>query len=131
MMNNKKGILFVCSLFAGMLIPLMLSGCSSVSTREKVSPQETENTEPDKSDFLIAVEEEPDTVDFQCTSIHYTVAQNVFNRLVEMENNAHGSAIVLPSLAKSWEVSEDGTVYTFKLRKGVKFHTTESTRAIR
>ena len=121
MMNNKKGILFVCSLFAGMLIPLMLSGCSSVSTREKVSPQETENTEPDKSDFLIAVEEEPDTVDFQCTSIHYTVAQNVFNRLVEMENNAHGSAIVLPSLAKSWEVSEDGCVYTLHLQEGVTF----------
>ena len=71
--------------------------------------------------WAAAVEDEPDTVDFQCTSIHYTVAQNVFNRLVEMESDENGDMMILPSLAESWEVSEDGRTYTFHLRNNVTF----------
>ena len=78
-------------------------------------------TEPDTSGYLVAVEDEPDTVDFQCTSIHYTVAQNVFNRLVEMESDANGDIAILPSLAKAWEISDDGKTYTFHLRENVSF----------
>ncbi|HEV2072871.1 MAG TPA: ABC transporter substrate-binding protein, partial [Thermomicrobiales bacterium] len=32
------------------------------------------------------------------------------------------SLVPQPLLAKSWEISEDGTIYTFALRQGVTFH---------
>ncbi len=73
------------------------------------------------SNYLVAIEDEPDTVDFQCTSIHYTIASNVFDRLVEMESDKDGNVLIEPSLAEHWEESKDGTTYSFKLREGVKF----------
>lgn len=46
----------------------------------------------------------------------------VYNGLVEFER---GTTDIVPALAESWEVSDDGLQYTFKLRQGVKFHTTK------
>lgn len=49
-------------------------------------------------------------------------SRQLYNRLVEFER---GTTSIGPALAESWEVSEDGLSYTFKLREGVKFHTTD------
>lgn len=55
------------------------------------------------------------------TSTNATAA-TIYNGLVEF---APGTTKIIPSLAESFEISKNKIVYTFKLRKGVKFHTTK------
>lgn len=46
-------------------------------------------------------------------------SRSVYNRLIEAER---GTTNLQPALAESYAVSDDGLVYTFKLRPEVKFH---------
>ncbi len=46
-------------------------------------------------------------------------ATPIYDRLVQFDL---GTTNVVPALAESWSVDKDGMSYTFKLRKGVKFH---------
>ena len=49
----------------------------------------------------------------------FRILMNVYDGLVRYRS---GTLEVEPALATSWEISEDGTVYTFTLREGVAFH---------
>jgi len=51
-------------------------------------------------------------------AIDEVVYANVFEGLTRINQNGE----VKPALAEGWEISDDGTTYTFFLRKGVKFH---------
>ena len=53
------------------------------------------------------------------TGTSLDAARPVYNKLVQF---VPGSTTVAPGLAESFDISADGTVITFKLRKGVKFH---------
>src|SRR3954463_15678628 len=53
------------------------------------------------------------------TGTTFDAARPVYNRLVQFKP---GSTEVQPALAESWTVSPDGLTITFKLRKGIKFH---------
>jgi peptide/nickel transport system substrate-binding protein len=45
----------------------------------------------------------------------------MFDNLIRRDPRDSGKTII-PDLAHSWEISEDGKTYTFFLRKGVEFH---------
>jgi len=45
-----------------------------------------------------------------------------YNTLLRVDPTDKSGTKPYPSLAEKWEVSPDGLVYTFQLRKGVKFH---------
>jgi peptide/nickel transport system substrate-binding protein len=45
-----------------------------------------------------------------------------YNTLLRVDPNDKSGTKPYPSLAESWSASQDGKTYTFKLRKGIKFH---------
>ncbi len=51
--------------------------------------------------------------------IGHRISTNIYEGLVTVEQS---NLKIKPALAESWEISEDGKQYTFKIRKGVKFH---------
>ncbi len=64
---------------------------------------------------------EPKSLDPQAvTAVNdFRILINLYDGLVRYQE---GSLEVEPALAESWQISDDGKTYTFKLRKGVKFH---------
>ena len=74
-----------------------------------------------KDDITIAMQLEPphlDPTSAAAQAIDAVLYTNVFEGLTRFM----GDGSVVPGLAESWEISDDGTVYTFTLRDGVTFH---------
>lgn len=74
-----------------------------------------------KSDIVIALQLEPphlDPTSAAAGAIDQVLYSNVFEGLTRF--GPDGS--VNPGLAESWEISDDGRVYTFSLHDGVTFH---------
>ena len=71
--------------------------------------------------LVVAVPAEPPQLDpttNAAAAIDQIVNHNIYEGLVMIDPEGN----IVPGLAESWEISEDGLVYTFHLRRGVKFH---------
>src|SRR5262245_64629269 len=71
--------------------------------------------------LVVGMEAEPPGLDpGQALGLHtLRVTAEIFETLV---GTAADSTDVVPALAESWTTSADGLVWTFKLRRGVRFH---------
>jgi peptide/nickel transport system substrate-binding protein len=96
---------------------------TEVSAEPTTAPEPTGFHSPDPTTFVVAESEVGiDTLDpaLAYDTASAEVIQNVYETLVFYDGEATDAFV--PMLAESWEVSDDGTVYTFKIRSGVKFH---------
>ncbi len=71
-------------------------------------------------EITVGLDFEPDNLDPHVTpyAVAHTVMMNIYDPLVWRDNEG----AFQPGLAETWEVSEDGTEFTFHLREGVTFH---------
>lgn len=94
---------------------LLILGIASVF----LSACSNEKTESEKTIFRFNMNTAINSLDpaFAKDQASIWLTRQIYNGLVELDNDLN----VIPSLAKSWEVSEDGLTYTFALRTDVYF----------
>ena len=78
---------------------------------------------PGDQTFSYVYTQDPDTLDYSISNKKSTseFTGNAIDGLLEVDKYGN----LIPSLAKDWTVSKDGLTYTYKLRKGVKWMTSE------
>lgn len=108
---------------------LVVSACGSGGGNANGNSASNSNTEATnapaeaqtyKDQLNIAVTAQPPTLDTAMTvsAITFDIAGNIFEQLYTLNANYEP----VPQLAESVQQSEDGLIYTFPLRQGVKFH---------
>ncbi len=104
----KKRNIFVSLALAG----LLLTSCGNADKKE--------NTETNDKPLKVAMYTEIDSLDpFNATAGDTkTIMDQVFDGLFDVDEDGN----LVPDLCESYEISEDGLTYDFKLKEGVKFH---------
>lgn len=82
-----------------------------------------QKTDSNKQVFHLNLAEDLETTDpaFAKNQNIIWVVHQIYNTLIQTDSNLH----IIPSLAKSWDISDDGLVYTFHLRNDVYFQDNE------
>ena len=108
-MNKGKVLLATSALLLSAGVLVACSGGKSGSSGEQT--------------FSYVYTTDPDTLDYSISNKKSTseFTGNAVDGLLEVDKYGN----LIPSLAKDWTVSKDGLTYTYKLREGVKWMTSE------
>ncbi|GAA3411513.1 ABC transporter substrate-binding protein [Paenibacillus hodogayensis] len=115
---------FVVGFSALMIASMVMAGCSKSDNNAPAAPAKgTSSASGEKvqgGTVRVAMSTEPDNLDPYLSAATDTgsMMDNVFDGLFEGGENSD----LIPALAGSYKVSEDGLTYTFVLKKGIKFH---------
>lgn len=102
-------------------LALGLASCSGGGSKETAGPTPSSSGESaGGGTFIVNLGADPTTFNpvLKADDDGHLIYQNVFDGLLELNINSE----VIPGLAETWDISDDGLVYTFHLAKGVKWH---------
>jgi len=115
------GIAVVLVIVLGGLSLAVIGGGGSSGSNDNGTPTAQTSPLPERvAGELRLAGPDPLTLDPACaadtSSAEYIV--EIFSGLVAFDKDLQ----LVPDVAEKWDVSDDGTVYTFHIRRGVKFH---------
>ena len=102
----------------GALLLVALSGCDQAPNEPKESVQNSVA----KDTLIVARASEPEWLNPVAGHQHADSDKSMFRGLFKLDEQNK----LVTDMAKSWSVSEDGKVYTIKLRSGIKWHDGEN-----
>ena len=117
---KKSLILKVFSLFTAAAILLQAAGCGSGAAQSSAPESAGSQAEGTGGEFVFGLQTQPDHLDpyLAATADTRQILFNVFEGLVKPDKDGN----LKPALAESWTMADGALSYTFRLRKGVKFH---------
>ncbi|MDN5352998.1 MAG: peptide/nickel transport system substrate-binding protein [Clostridiales bacterium] len=115
----------------GLILMMLVSvtACGGQTDTGSTDASQDQASSAEKLTFTVPYDGDPGTADVAKTTEYYGLALNIFDRLVESKTVAPGQSELVPGLAESWDVSDDGLVYTFHLRQGALFQNGDEVKA--
>lgn len=103
------------------LLALLTMAATQLAVPAKTKAQPTAQTRPKRGGTFVTLAHtdvyslSPDDAQL---IVHAVLSANIHEGLVRVDENYN----VVPRLAESYQISPDGLVYTFRLRRGVQWH---------